>query len=82
MKFSFEYLWKCILSGIIYIPVTLKLALIPLFIALILGTLIALARIFKVPVVEKFFKIFDSSLIQKTSEIHRIYADKYILTNL
>ena len=58
MKFSFEYLWKCILSGIIYIPVTLKLALIPLFIALILGTIIALARIFKVPVVEKFFKIF------------------------
>ena len=58
MKFSFEYLWKCILSGIIYIPVTLKLALIPLFIALILGTLIALARIFKVPVIEKFFKIF------------------------
>ena len=58
MKFSFEYLWKCILSGIIYIPVTLKLALIPLFIALILGTLIALARIFKVPVIDKFFKIF------------------------
>ena len=58
MKFSFEYLWKCILSGIIYIPVTLKLALIPLFIALILGTLIALARIFKVPVIDKFFKLF------------------------
>ena len=57
MKFSFEYLWKCILSGIIYIPVTLKLALIPLFIAFFLGTLIALARIFKVPVVDKVFKI-------------------------
>lgn len=57
MKFSFEYLWKCILSGVIYIPVTLKLALIPFFIALILGTLIALARIFKVPVIEKVFKI-------------------------
>ncbi len=57
MKFSFEYLWKCILSGIVYIPVTLKLALIPLFIALFLGTLIALARIFKVPVVEKLFKV-------------------------
>ena len=58
MKFSLEYLWKCILSGIIYIPVTLKLALIPLAIAIVFGTLIALARIFKVPVVEKFFKIF------------------------
>ena len=57
MKFSFEYLWKCILSGIRFIPVTLKLALIPLFIALILGTLIALARIFKVPVIEKVFKV-------------------------
>ena len=57
MKFNFEYLWKCILSGIVYIPVTLKLALIPLFIALFLGTLIALARIFKVPVVEKLFKV-------------------------
>lgn len=58
MKFSLEYLWKCILSGIIYIPVTLKLALIPLALAIVFGTLIALARIFKVPVVEKFFKIF------------------------
>ena len=58
MKFSFEYLWKCLLSGVVYIPVTLKLALIPLAIALFLGTLIALARIFKVPVVEKVFKIF------------------------
>lgn len=58
MKFSFEYLWKCLLSGVVYIPVTLRLALIPLFIALFLGTLIALARIFKVPVVEKVFKAF------------------------
>lgn len=58
MKFSFEYLWKCLLSGVVYIPVTLRLALIPLFIALFLGTLIALARIFKVPVVEKVFKVF------------------------
>ncbi|MBP3772574.1 MAG: ABC transporter permease subunit [Treponema sp.] len=58
MKFSFEYLWKCLLSGLVYIPVTLRLALIPLFIALFLGTLIALARIFKVPVVEKVFKAF------------------------
>ena len=58
MKFSFEYLWKCLLSGVVFIPVTLKLALIPLAIALVLGTLIALARIFKIPVVEKVFKIF------------------------
>lgn len=58
MKFSFEYLWKCILSGIIYIPVTLKLALIPLCFAIFLGTLIAMARVFKVPVVEKVFKVF------------------------
>ncbi|WP_294430684.1 amino acid ABC transporter permease [uncultured Treponema sp.] len=57
MKFSFEYLWKCILSGVVFIPVTLRLALIPLAIGLFLGTLIALARIFKVPVVEKIFKI-------------------------
>ena len=49
MKFSFEYLWKCLLSGVVFIPVTLKLALIPLAIALVLGTLIALARIFKIP---------------------------------
>ncbi|MCR4823365.1 MAG: amino acid ABC transporter permease [Treponema sp.] len=58
MKFSFEYLWKCLLSGVVYIPVTLKLALIPLALGFILGTLIAVARIFKVPVVEKVFKIF------------------------
>ncbi|WP_407428424.1 amino acid ABC transporter permease [Treponema sp.] len=58
MKFSFEYLWKCLLSGVVFIPVTLKLALIPLAIALVLGTLIALARIFKIPVVEKVFKVF------------------------
>ena len=58
MKFSFEYLWKCLLSGVVYIPVTLRLALIPLFFGLVFGTVIALARIFKVPVVEKVFKIF------------------------
>ena len=58
MKFSFGYLWKCLLSGVVFIPVTLKLALIPLAIALVLGTMIALARIFKIPVVEKVFKIF------------------------
>ncbi len=58
MKFSFEYLWKCLLSGVVYIPITLKLALIPFAIGLVLGTLIALARVFKVPVVEKVFKAF------------------------
>ena len=58
MKFSFEYLWKCLLSGVVYIPVTLKLALIPFALGLVFGTLIALARIFKVPVVEKVFKAF------------------------
>ena len=58
MKFSFEYLWKCLLSGALYIPITLKLALIPFAIGLVLGTLIALARVFKVPVVEKVFKAF------------------------
>lgn len=60
MKFSFEYLWKCLESGVVYIPVTLGLALIPLAIAIILGTIIALGRIFKLPVFEQFFKIFTA----------------------
>ena len=58
MKFNFAYLVKCLQSGVIYIPMTLKLALIPFVIALFTGTLIALARIYKVPVVEKVFKVF------------------------
>lgn len=58
MKFNFDYLLKCLQSGVIYIPMTLELALIPFVIALFTGTLIALARIYKVPVVEKVFKVF------------------------
>jgi L-cystine transport system permease protein len=41
-----------------YLPQTLKLILIPLAIGIILGTLVALARVYKVPVLSQFFAVF------------------------
>lgn len=58
MKFSFEYLFKCLVCGIQYIPVTLELSFIPLFFGLVFGTFVALARTFRIPVVDRLCQVF------------------------
>ncbi len=58
MSFNLSYLRDCLLSGAKYIHVSLLLAFVPLTIGTIFGTLIALSRIFKVPLAAKFFSLF------------------------
>jgi L-cystine transport system permease protein len=41
-----------------YLPQTLKLILVPLAIGIIIGTLVALIRVYKVPVLSQFFAVF------------------------
>lgn len=60
MSFSLEYLSKCLLSGIKYIYVTLELSVVTISIGLVLGLLIAILRVFKVPVVHKILGVFVS----------------------
>ena len=55
---NLSYLLENLISGAHYIHVTLLLGIIPLFIGLFFGTLIALARLFRVPVLSRVLEIF------------------------
>lgn len=57
MGFNLNNFYDSFLSGISYLPSTIKLVFIPLTIGLILGTVIAFIRIFKVPFLGKFLGI-------------------------
>ena len=58
MTLNLSYLLDCLKYGIYYFPVTVKLAFIPFTLSLIIGTIIALFRVFKVPVFSRFLSIF------------------------
>lgn len=58
MNFHWDYSFESLSTGIRYYPNTLKLVFIPAGIGLIIGTVIAFIRIFKVPVLGKLFGIF------------------------
>ena len=58
MNFNVNYLLDCFRFGLHYLPVTIKLAYIPFTLSLIIGTVIAMIRFFKVPVISKFFNVF------------------------
>ncbi len=58
MTFNLLYLADCLKSGISYIHVSLLLAIIPLAIGTMLGTVIALIRIFRIPFLARLFDIF------------------------
>lgn len=60
MQFSFEYLGKCLVSGIRYIPVTMELSVLTILLGLLLGAFIASARIYRLRFIHKFFEIFVS----------------------
>ena len=57
MSFNLSYLWDCLVSGAQYIHISLLLALVPLAVGTVFGTLIALSRIFHVRFVARFFDI-------------------------
>lgn len=56
MSFSLEYFTDCLISGLEFLPVTLGLGFIPLTLGTLAGTLVALARIFRIPVLAKFLE--------------------------
>lgn len=58
MNFNTAHFYESFLYGIKYFPNTLRLVFIPLAIGLTLGTVIALARVYKVPVLCKLLGAF------------------------
>ncbi len=58
MDFNVDYFLECLKSGLLYTPNTLKLVFIPLIIGLLLGTIIALIRVYRILVLDKIFAIF------------------------
>lgn len=58
MKFGIVNFAESLLSGIKYFPNTLKLVFIPLALGLVLGSIIALVRVYKVPVLDKLLALF------------------------
>lgn len=58
MKFNIENFKESLVSGLTYLPNTLKLVFIPLIIGVLLGTVVALLRVYKVPVINKLLAVF------------------------
>jgi L-cystine transport system permease protein len=58
MAFYWDEFFECLKSGIVYIPNTLLLTIIPITIGIVLGGLIAIARLRKVPILSQFFAGF------------------------
>ncbi|WP_394522521.1 amino acid ABC transporter permease [Lacrimispora sp. JR3] len=58
MNFNVAHFNESLIYGLKYLPNTLRLVFIPLVIGLLLGTVIALVRVYKVPVICKVFAVF------------------------
>jgi len=56
MNISWDYILESLKSGLQYFPNTLKLVLIPTFLGLIIGTVIAFVQTFKIPVIGKVLR--------------------------
>jgi L-cystine transport system permease protein len=58
MDIKVEAIAESFVEALRYLPQTLKLILVPLAIGIIIGTLVALIRVYKVPVLSQFFAVF------------------------
>lgn len=58
MSFNMDVFRECLLEGIKYIPVTLKMTVIIFLFSVVLGFLAATARVYKVPVLSRFLNGF------------------------
>lgn len=58
MNFNLDHFKESLIYGLIYLPNTLRLVFIPLVIGLSLGTLIALVRVYKIPVIGSLLALF------------------------
>lgn len=57
MNFNINRFIESLQSGVRYLPNTFKLVFFPLLIGLVLGTVIALVRVYRVPVLDKLFAV-------------------------
>lgn len=57
---DFEYMWDMVPVLLGYVPLTLFMALVGMFFALILGSVMAVERVFRVPVLDVFVRLFIS----------------------
>jgi len=57
MNISWDYILESLKSGLQYFPNTLKLVMIPTFLGLIIGTIIAFVQTFKIPVIGKLSRV-------------------------
>lgn len=58
MSFSINNFWESFKSALLYAPVTIQLTAISFIVSLILGTIIATVRNYKIPVLSQFFTVF------------------------
>ena len=58
MNFNLAHFNESLVYGLKYLPNTLRLVFVPLAIGLILGTVIALVRVYKVPVIGRLLAVF------------------------
>lgn len=58
MEFNFNFMLVALKAAIKFLPVSLILAFIPLLVGIVLGTFIAIARVFKVKVIWKLCQIY------------------------
>jgi L-cystine transport system permease protein len=58
MDIKVEAIAESFVEALRYLPQTLKLILVPLAIGIIIGTIVALIRVYKVPVLSQFFAVF------------------------
>lgn len=57
---DFQYMWDLVPVLLGYVPLTLFMALVGMFFALILGSVMAVERVFRVPVLDWFVRLFIS----------------------
>lgn len=57
MDIDIYTIWKCFLSGLHYLPVTLMLTAVPYIVGLVVGTIFTVLYIYKVPVLGNFFQV-------------------------
>ena len=56
--FQYKNFLESLMSGLHYLPETLLLIILPLVLGTLFGTVIALVRVYKVPVLDKVFTAF------------------------
>ena len=58
MKFDIAFMFVALEAALRYTPITLMLAIVPLIVGIVFGTLVAVARLFKIRILGSIFKIF------------------------